>query len=209
MRHNSSRRPKNNRGNGGNNGGNNGGHNNGGNRRGSNVPPRMQVFDSNGPDVRIRGTAWQVHEKYLALAKDATSSGDSIMAENYLQHAEHYQRIINTFTEQMGHWAPPVSNTDQVMDLDADIDDTMDLSVEGGNEHQPQQQHAQQRSSQSQAASNAPSNAASNAPSNERPARRPRVRREREPLPADSDEDLGLPASMLKPSGLDKVTESA
>lgn len=68
-------------------------------RSGNNGPSRMQVFDSNGPDVRIRGTAWQVTEKYLALAKDAASSGDIIMAENYLQHAEHYQRIINAFSD--------------------------------------------------------------------------------------------------------------
>lgn len=61
---------------------------------------RMQVFDSNGPDVRIRGTAHQVAEKYEALAKDATSSGDRILAESYLQHAEHYQRIINSWGEQ-------------------------------------------------------------------------------------------------------------
>jgi len=76
----------------------NGGHNQQHGRK-SNVPPRMQVFDSNGPDVRIRGTAWQVNEKYLALAKDAAAVGDHIMAENYLQHAEHYQRIINSFNE--------------------------------------------------------------------------------------------------------------
>lgn len=63
---------------------------------------RMQVFDSNGPDVRIRGTANQVAEKYDALAKDAASAGDRILAESYLQHAEHYQRIINTWTEQNG-----------------------------------------------------------------------------------------------------------
>lgn len=61
--------------------------------------PRTQVYDSNGPDVRIRGTAHQVLEKYLALAKDARSTGDLIMAENYMQHAEHYQRIINSFNE--------------------------------------------------------------------------------------------------------------
>lgn len=56
---------------------------------------RTQVYDSNGPDVRIRGTAHQVAEKYLALAKDASSAGDRIVAENYYQHAEHYIRIIN------------------------------------------------------------------------------------------------------------------
>lgn len=67
---------------------------NGGRR---NNQQRTQVYDSNGPDVRIRGTAHQVAEKYLALAKDATSAGDRIVAENYYQHAEHYIRIINEF----------------------------------------------------------------------------------------------------------------
>ena len=69
--------------------------NRGGNRRGN--QNRSQVFDSNGPDVRIRGTAHQIHEKYVALAKDAAGSGDRILAESYLQHAEHYQRIINSW----------------------------------------------------------------------------------------------------------------
>lgn len=67
--------------------------NNGGRR--SNQPQRTQVYDSNGPDVRIRGTAHQVAEKYLALAKDLSSAGDRILAESYYQHAEHYIRIIN------------------------------------------------------------------------------------------------------------------
>ena len=49
--------------------------------------------------MRIRGNAWQVHEKYQALARDAASSGDRIQAENYLQHAEHYFRIINQIQE--------------------------------------------------------------------------------------------------------------
>lgn len=56
---------------------------------------RTMVYDSNGPDVRIRGTAHQVAEKYLALAKDSTSAGDRILAESYYQYAEHYIRIIN------------------------------------------------------------------------------------------------------------------
>ncbi len=68
------------------------------NGRRSNGQQRTQVFDSNGPDVRIRGTAHQVAEKYLALAKDASSSGDHTIAENYYQHAEHYIRIINEFS---------------------------------------------------------------------------------------------------------------
>ncbi|MGB4106869.1 MAG: DUF4167 domain-containing protein [Alphaproteobacteria bacterium] len=79
-----------------------GGNNNGGGHRsnGGNHH-RMQVFDSNGPDVRIRGTAHQVCEKYLTLARDSASAGDRIVAENYLQHAEHYQRIINSFEEDV------------------------------------------------------------------------------------------------------------
>jgi Domain of unknown function (DUF4167) len=64
--------------------------------------PRQQTFDSNGPDVRIRGNAYQVLEKYLAMARDATAAGDRIAAENFYQHAEHYFRIVNANGEQHG-----------------------------------------------------------------------------------------------------------
>lgn len=73
------------------------GNNNGHNRR---INPRMQTFDSNGPDVRIRGNAYQINEKYAALARDAASAGDRVLAESYLQHAEYYQRLINEMTEE-------------------------------------------------------------------------------------------------------------
>ncbi len=56
---------------------------------------RGQNFESNGPDVKIRGTAQQVLERYLALARDATSAGDRVAAEGYFQHAEHYFRLLN------------------------------------------------------------------------------------------------------------------
>lgn len=52
------------------------------------------VFESNGPEVKVRGTPQQVQEKYLALARDAQSSGDRVQAEAYFQHAEHYLRIM-------------------------------------------------------------------------------------------------------------------
>jgi hypothetical protein len=51
-------------------------------------------YESSGPDVKIRGTAMHIAEKYTSLARDAMASGDSVAAENYLQHAEHYNRII-------------------------------------------------------------------------------------------------------------------
>ncbi len=60
-----------------------------------NVPlNRNHSFDSQGPDLRLRGTAQQLFEKYLQLGRDATSAGDRVMAESYFQHAEHYFRIL-------------------------------------------------------------------------------------------------------------------
>ena len=56
--------------------------------------PRSHTFESNGPEVKVRGNAQQVVEKYLALARDATSAGDRVAAESYFQHAEHYYRIM-------------------------------------------------------------------------------------------------------------------
>ncbi|MBN9027872.1 MAG: DUF4167 domain-containing protein, partial [Rhizobiales bacterium] len=69
---------------------NNNGNNN--NRKGPN--PLTRSYESNGPDVKIRGTALHIAEKYVTLARDAQSSGDRVMAESYLQHAEHYFRVI-------------------------------------------------------------------------------------------------------------------
>jgi hypothetical protein len=105
-------------GNGGMNGGsNNGGghsshsshsgHSGGGRRQGGGAPNRHQSYDSNGPEVRIRGTAWQVYEKYQALARDAQAAGDRVKAENLLQHAEHYYRIILEVQEATGESMMP------------------------------------------------------------------------------------------------------
>ncbi|MBN9046451.1 MAG: DUF4167 domain-containing protein [Rhizobiales bacterium] len=69
-----------------------GNNNNNNNRKGPN--PLSRNYESNGPDVKIRGNAQHIAEKYTALARDAQASGDRVMAENYLQHAEHYNRII-------------------------------------------------------------------------------------------------------------------
>ena len=69
-------------------------------RQGGGIPMnRNHVFDSSGPDLRIRGTAQQLFEKYLQLGRDATGVGDRVMAESYFQHAEHYFRIINAMTQ--------------------------------------------------------------------------------------------------------------
>lgn len=80
------------------------------NRR--NSPARHNTFDSNGPSVRIRGSAHQVYEKYLTLARDANTSGDRVAAENYSQHAEHYFRIINVDAEESGRGRNQPDNAD-------------------------------------------------------------------------------------------------
>jgi hypothetical protein len=70
------------------------------------MPQRTQTFDSNGPNVKIRGNAYQVFERYVALAREAAASGDRIAAENLYQHAEHYFRIMNANGEGGPHGAP-------------------------------------------------------------------------------------------------------
>lgn len=97
------------RGNGG--GGNGGGGGGGGNRPRQHINVRSQVFDSNGPEGRIRGGAHQVMEKYLMLARDASSQGDRVAAENFYQHAEHYFRLVNAFNQNNGQRRPQGSPT--------------------------------------------------------------------------------------------------
>lgn len=71
------------------------------NRRGPN--PLTRSYESNGPDVKIRGNAHHIAEKYLQLARDAHTGGDPVAAENYLQHAEHYFRLIAAAQAAQAH----------------------------------------------------------------------------------------------------------
>ena len=68
--------------------------------------PLSRMYESNGPDIKICGTASHVAEKYLQLARDAQSSGDPVAAENYYQHAEHYFRLIAAAQEQFRQSQP-------------------------------------------------------------------------------------------------------
>jgi hypothetical protein len=94
--------------------------NNNNNRRGQN--PMTRVFESNGPDIKIRGTASHVAEKYVQLARDARSSGDPVAAENYYQHAEHYFRLIAAAQEQFRQ-NQPQPRPDNEMTADDGEDD--------------------------------------------------------------------------------------
>jgi hypothetical protein len=86
------------------------GRNRGGGGGGKNHNPLTKVYESNGPDVKIRGTASHVADKYIQLARDAQSSGDPVGAENYYQHAEHYFRLIAAAHEQFRQNAPLYGN---------------------------------------------------------------------------------------------------
>ena len=81
--------------------------------------PLTRVYESNGPDVKIRGSAVHIAEKYVQLARDAQSSGDPISAENYHQHAEHYFRLIASAQEQFRQ-PPPFFRGEGGMDMRAD-----------------------------------------------------------------------------------------
>jgi hypothetical protein len=82
------------------------GHNGGGGSGGGgNQFNPNRTYDSNGPEIKIRGSASHVYEKYLQLARDANTQGDRVMAENYLQHAEHYFRIMAAIQAQQAQHA--------------------------------------------------------------------------------------------------------
>lgn len=95
------------------------------------VPNRMQTFDSNGPSVKIRGNAYQVFERYVALAREAASAGDRIAAENLYQHAEHYFRVMNANGDGQAHGNPrPMTPADTEMngaEQESDQDDMVDV----------------------------------------------------------------------------------
>lgn len=100
---------------------------------------RNQTFDSNGPSIRIRGSAHQVMEKYLALARDAAGQGDRVLAENYLQHAEHYFRIIQNSQPRQPRVTSPAAadgaegpQPEQIEDADetSNDDDNEEAQVE-------------------------------------------------------------------------------
>ena len=90
----------------GRNGGGGGGGGGGPHHNRPRLPHRVQTFDSNGPNVKIRGNAYQVFERYLALAREAQASGDRVAAENLYQHAEHYFRIMNAQGEGQNQGQP-------------------------------------------------------------------------------------------------------
>src|SRR5215470_505234 len=115
--------------------------NNNNNRRGQN--PMTRIFESNGPDIKIRGTASHVAEKYVQLARDARSSGDPVAAENYYQHAEHYFRLIAAAQEQLRQNQPQQQPRTEDVTTDDGDDDSDGYSSFGQEPGFVPQQHQQ------------------------------------------------------------------
>jgi hypothetical protein len=105
-----------------------------------NQNPMARVYESNGPDVKIRGNPSHIAEKYIQLARDAQSSGDPVSAENYYQHAEHYNRLIAAAQEQFRQQNPQfVSRPEN--DMRGDMrDDTFDDGDDDAAGNQPPMQ---------------------------------------------------------------------
>ena len=104
--------------------------NNNNNRKGPN--PLTRSYESNGGDVKIRGTALHVAEKYVQLARDAQSSGDRVAGENYLQHAEHYYRIVAAAQAQMPQPQQIYRNDGDGEEGDDDQDQGQGMNPMGG-----------------------------------------------------------------------------
>lgn len=82
----------------------------GGGHHGGNQFQPNRTMESNGPDIKVRGPAAHIYERYLQLARDATSSGDRVLGENYLQHADHYFRLVRAMQPAM---PPPSDRADE------------------------------------------------------------------------------------------------
>ncbi|MVA21638.1 DUF4167 domain-containing protein [Agrobacterium vitis] len=171
-------------------GGSNNNNGNNFNRKGSN--PLTRTYDSSGPDVKIRGTAQHIAEKYMALARDSHSSGDRVMAENYLQHAEHYNRIIAAAQAQMQervHRDDRDYNDRDGSDMDGDEGDNgLDRGYQPQPEMPVQQPRIQQERVQPERAQQ------------ERPDRRERTHQDRRPQPiAQPQPELDIAGSGPQP----------
>lgn len=93
--------------------------------------PLSRIYESNGPDVKVRGTAQTVAEKYLQLGRDAQVSGDIVMAESYYQYAEHYLRIVAAAQAYQQQMQPQLRRPGEEFDDEGD-DEGMKGEAEDG-----------------------------------------------------------------------------
>lgn len=158
------------------------------------------VFESNGPEGRVRGTAQQIVEKYMTMARDAQGAGDKVLSMNYFQHAEHYQRLLNEIQEENAVFERERDATraaQQASQPDISADDADNGFADNGSSDQNSDNNAQDASDNQQP----------RAYQNARPQRAPqqRTQQPRAPRPQQNDDDLNtLPGFLQVP-----ITESA
>jgi hypothetical protein len=178
---------------------NNNNNNNNNNRRGQN--PMTRVFESNGPDIKIRGTASHIAEKYLQLARDARSSGDPVAAENYYQHAEHYFRLIAAAQEQFRQNQPQQQpRPDDVVSEEGEDDgeNYSNFGQEPGFVPQPNQPQPYMRDNRDNGGRD---HQRDNQQPYQREQQQPREHREREPRPQPQYAPQPQPAAAAADNG--------
>ena len=182
--------------------------NNNNNRRGQN--PMTRVFESNGPDIKIRGTASHIAEKYLQLARDARSSGDPVAAENYYQHAEHYFRLIAAAQEQFRQNQQPQQPRSDDVAMDDGEDDTDGFSSSFGQEPgfvpvQQPQPYMRDSGQREQPRDNQPYQRDQQQPREHREHREHREAREREHRPQQQYQPQPQPVAADNGGGVDRL----
>jgi Domain of unknown function (DUF4167) len=95
------------------------------------APQNNQSFDSNGPNIKIRGSALQIFERYVALAREAAIGDDRVAAENFYQHAEHYFRITNANREGNQQGTPPRPTTPADVEMNSSEPDRSEPDPKG------------------------------------------------------------------------------
>ncbi|TGN82807.1 DUF4167 domain-containing protein [Bradyrhizobium yuanmingense] len=181
--------------------------NNNNNRRGQN--PMTRVYESNGPDIKIRGTASHIAEKYLQLARDARSSGDPVAAENYYQHAEHYFRLIAAAQEQFRQNQQPRGD-EPIASSDEGEDDGENFSAFGqepGFVPQPQPQPFMRDRDGQRDHHQRDHQPRDNQPPYQRDNQQPREHRERDhrPQPQYQPQPANQPQPVIADGGVDRL----
>ena len=155
-----------------------------------------KVFDSNGPDVKLRGTSQTIAEKYMQLGRDAQSSGDSVSAESYYQHAEHYYRL----------WASNQPAGSSLLMSRKLGEEEFEEDAEGGDDEAPEGQNVEPSAAESAEANDAPQGEGepphsgnTNRNTNNRERFKPRwqQRRDRWQTPAEGSAETGAPDTQI------------
>lgn len=116
----------------------------GGHHQGNHHQPN-RAMESNGPEVKVRGPAAVIYERYLQLARDAAGSGDRVLSENYLQHADHYFRLVRAMQPAVPA-QPPADRF--AGDQEYDVEDE-GADVEGGEEGEAAAEAGEQQDAES------------------------------------------------------------